>query len=68
LGLRQIRGDPNAELEVGNCRLIMFGRNDFKNMVLKRFDYPKELNGTMEIAFNLKNCDDVGKNISALRI
>ncbi|MDR2246655.1 MAG: hypothetical protein LBE17_08350 [Treponema sp.] len=36
-------GDPNAEFEAGNCRLIMFGRNDFENMVSKRFDYPKEL-------------------------
>jgi catechol-2,3-dioxygenase len=23
-------GEPNADLESGNCRLIMFGRNDFE--------------------------------------
>ena len=52
-------GEPNAELEAGKCRLIMYGRNDFEKMVSKSFDYPKGLNGTMEIAFNMNTYADV---------
>jgi uncharacterized glyoxalase superfamily protein PhnB len=59
-------GDPNAELDAGNCRLIMFGRNDFEKMISKSFDYPKGLNGTMEIAFNLKTYDEVDKEYKRL--
>ncbi|AEF84295.1 glyoxalase family protein [Treponema primitia ZAS-2] len=59
-------GEPNADLEAGNCRLIMFGRNDFENMVSKSFVYPRGLNGTMEIAFNLKTYDAVDKKYKRL--
>jgi uncharacterized glyoxalase superfamily protein PhnB len=59
-------GGPNAEFEAGNCRFIMFGRNNFENMVSKQFNYPKGLNGTMEIAFNLKTYDDVDKEYKRL--
>ena len=54
-------GEPNADLypEFGTCRIIMYGRNDFEKMVSKEFNYPKGLNGTMEIAFNLKKYEDV---------
>jgi catechol 2,3-dioxygenase-like lactoylglutathione lyase family enzyme len=59
-------GDQNAEFKAGNCRLIMFGRKDFKNMVSKEFNYQKGLNGTMEIAFNLKTYDEVDKEYNRL--
>ncbi|MDR1278821.1 MAG: VOC family protein [Treponema sp.] len=59
-------GDANAEFKAGNCRLIMFGRNDFEKMVSKEFNYPKGLNGTMEIAFNLKNYSEVDKEYKRL--
>jgi catechol 2,3-dioxygenase-like lactoylglutathione lyase family enzyme len=61
IGLRTdwIDGDPAPDFEAGNCRLIMYGRKDFEKMVSKAFSYPKGLNGTMEIAFNLKTFDDV---------
>ena len=52
-------GEENADLESGSCRLIMYGRNNFQKMVSKEFNYPKGLNGTMEIAFNLKKYSDV---------
>jgi catechol 2,3-dioxygenase-like lactoylglutathione lyase family enzyme len=52
-------GEPYADFEARKCRLIMYGRNDFEKMVSKTFDYPKGLNGTLEIAFNLKTYDDV---------
>jgi len=59
-------GEPYAEFEAGNCRLIMYGRNDFEKMVSKRFNYPKGLNGTLEISFNQKNYDDVDKEYKRL--
>ena len=52
-------GEENAELEAGKCCLIMYSRNDFEKMVSKTFNYPKGLNGTMEIAFNLDKYEDV---------
>jgi catechol 2,3-dioxygenase-like lactoylglutathione lyase family enzyme len=59
-------GEPNADFSAGKCRLIMFGRNDFEKMVSKGFNYPKGLNGTMEIAFNFKTYDDVDKEYKRL--
>ena len=59
-------GEPNADFDAGNCRLIMFGRSDFENMISKSFNYPKKLNGTMEIAFSLKTYDDVDKEYKRL--
>jgi catechol 2,3-dioxygenase-like lactoylglutathione lyase family enzyme len=69
-------GEKNAELDAalpenGACRLIMYGRNDFESMVSKSFNYPKGLNGTMEIAFNLKTFDEVDsayKRLAALGV
>ena len=52
-------GEPNADLEAGKCKLIMYSRNDFEKMVSKTFNYPKGLNGTMEISLNQKTYDDV---------
>ena len=59
-------GEQNADLKAGKCRLIMYGRDDFEKMVSKTFNYPKTLNGTMEIAFNLNNYDDVDKEYNRL--
>jgi catechol 2,3-dioxygenase-like lactoylglutathione lyase family enzyme len=59
-------GEPNADLEAGKCSLIMYGRNDFEKMVSKEFNYPEGLNGTIEIAFNLNNYDDVDKEYKRL--
>jgi uncharacterized glyoxalase superfamily protein PhnB len=39
----------------------MFGRNNFDNIVSKDFNYPKCLNRTMEIEFNLNNYDEIDK-------
>jgi len=59
-------GEPNADFEAGKCRLIMFGRNDFENMISKSFNYPKGLNGTMEIAFSRETYDEVDKEYRRL--
>ncbi|MDR2709114.1 MAG: VOC family protein [Elusimicrobiota bacterium] len=59
-------GEPNAEFKAGSCRLIMFGRKDFENMVSKKFNYPKGLNGSMEIAFSIKNYGEVDREYKRL--
>jgi len=59
-------GEKNADLEAGKCRLIMFGRTDFEKMVSKAFNYPKGLNGTMEIAFDLNKYEDVDTEFQRL--
>jgi uncharacterized glyoxalase superfamily protein PhnB len=59
-------GEPNADFDAGKCRLIMFGRNDFSKIISKSFDYPKGLNGTVELAFNLKTHADVDKEYNRL--
>lgn len=52
---------PNAELSSGNMRLIMYGRDDFEKMTSQTYTYPKELNGTLELSFDLPNYTDVDK-------
>ena len=59
-------GEPNADFEAGNCRLIMFGRKDFETIIAKSFSYPKGLNGTMEIAFSRTTYEDVDKEYKRL--
>jgi catechol 2,3-dioxygenase-like lactoylglutathione lyase family enzyme len=59
-------GETFTDFETGNCRLRMYGRKDFENMISKSFDYPKGLNGTMVIAFNVKTGDEVDKEYKRL--
>jgi len=50
---------PNVEMTYGNMRLIMFPRKDFEQMASQNFNYPKGLNGTMELTFDLPTFHDV---------
>ena len=59
-------GEPAANFESVNCSLVMYGRNDFENMLSTQFTYPKGLNGTMVIGFNQKSYDDVDKEYKRL--
>jgi uncharacterized glyoxalase superfamily protein PhnB len=59
-------GEAFADFETGNCRLRMYGRKNFENMTSKSFDYPKGLNGTMLIGFNVKTHDEVDKEYKRL--
>lgn len=52
-------GSPNAELSLGDTRLIMYGRSDFEKMVSRTFSYPGGMNGTMELAFDVPAFEDV---------
>jgi len=45
--------EPNAELKADGFRLIMFARDDFEKMTSRSFGYPKGLNGTVELAFEV---------------
>ena len=52
--------------DCGKLPFNIVWKNDFENMVSKSFDYPKGLNGTMEIVFNLETNDDVDKEYKRL--
>lgn len=52
-------GDGNVYLIKDGVLFLMFGRNDFEEMVDKKFIYPKGMNGTFEIALQAKNYSDV---------
>ncbi|MBS7007626.1 VOC family protein [Anaerostipes sp.] len=52
---------PNAELYSGDMRLIMYGRDDFEKMTSRIFGYPKGINGTVELAFDVPAFEDVDR-------
>lgn len=52
-------GAANAELYSDEIRLIMFSRSDFETMTSKQYTYPKGLNGTMELAFDVADFAEV---------
>jgi len=60
------KGEPNAEFQTGECKLIMYGRKDFEKMTSQEYGYPKGNNGTMEIAFEMKTYNDVDKEYKRL--
>ena len=47
--------EANSELKADGFRLIMYGRADFEEMTLRGYGYPKGINGTMELAFEVEN-------------
>ena len=52
-------GDGNVYLKKDGVLFLMYGRSDFEKMCDKRFSYPKDLNGTVEITLQAKNYSDV---------
>jgi len=60
------KGEPNAEFQTGECKLIMYGRKDFEKMTSQEYGYPKGNNGTMEIAFEMKTYEEVDKEYKRL--
>lgn len=59
-------GGPYAEFQTEGARLMMFGRRDFEAMTSQAYDYPKGLNGTMEIAFDFPCFSDVDQEYGRL--
>lgn len=52
-------GGPFAEFKNAGVRFMLFPRKDFEGIVDKQFEYPRGLNGTVEIAFDLPRFKDV---------
>ena len=44
---------PNVEMFLGDCRIILFPRDAFEQMVSQKFQYPQGLNGTMELSLGV---------------
>ncbi len=52
---------PNVEMFLGDCRIILFPRDAFEQMVSQKFQYPQGLNGTIELSFDVLSFADVDK-------
>lgn len=52
---------PNVEMTLDGMRIILFPRSDFEQMLAQKFDYPKGLNGTMELSFDVPTFADVDR-------
>ena len=52
-------GGPLAEFINDGVRFMMFPRREFENIVGRDLEYPKRLNGTMELAIDLPKFEDV---------
>ena len=52
---------PNVEMTLDGMRIILFPRDAFEQMVSQKFQYPKGLNGTMELSFDVPTFADVDK-------
>lgn len=59
-------GGPFARFQTEGTWFMMFGRKDFENMTSQTFDYPKGLNGTIELAFDVPYFSDVDKEYERL--
>jgi catechol 2,3-dioxygenase-like lactoylglutathione lyase family enzyme len=51
----------NVYLEKDGTLFLLYRRSDFENMVNKRFEYAKGLNGHIEIALSVENYAEVDK-------
>lgn len=52
---------PNVEMKLDGMRIILFPRLDFEQMISQRLTYPKGLNGTMELSFDVPTFADVDR-------
>lgn len=52
---------PNVEMHLDNMRIILFPRDDFEQMISRKFDYPTGFNGTMELSFDVPSYSNVDK-------
>lgn len=59
-------GEPNAEFFTEGTRLIMYGKEDFEKMTSQKYNYPQGFNGTMELAFDYPQFEDVDKEFERL--
>ena len=60
-------GGPYAEFQMENgYRLMLYGRKDFEEMISQKPDYPAKINGTMELALDYPEFDDVDKEFDRI--
>ena len=53
--------EPNVELHLAGSRIILFPRTDFEQMTSQQYAYPRGVNGTMELSFDVPTFADVDK-------
>lgn len=56
---------PNVEMTLDGMRLLLFPRQEFERMVSRPFTYPEDVNGTMEISFDVPTFDDVDREFKS---
>ena len=52
---------PDVEMTLDGMRILLFPRKEFEKMVSRRFSYPENINGTMEISFDVPSFADVDR-------
>ena len=57
--------EPNVELRLAGSRIILFPRTDFEQMTSQQYAYPRGVNGTMELSFDVPTFADVDKEYAA---
>ena len=57
--------EPNVELHLAGSRIILFPRTDFEQMTSQQYAYPRGVNGTMELSFDVPTFADVDKEYAA---
>lgn len=60
-------GDGNVYLVKDGVLFLMYGRQDFEKMVSHTFNYPKGINGTIEIALSVASFSEVDRIYNELR-
>ena len=53
--------EPNVELHLAGSRIILFPRTDFEQMTSQQYAYPRGVNGTMELSFDVPTFANVDK-------
>ena len=53
------------ELHLAGSRIILFPRTDFEQMTSQQYAYPRGVNGTMELSFDVPTFADVDKEYAA---
>ncbi len=59
--IKEEENTTNVYLEKDGTLFLLYRRSDFENMVNKRFEYAKGLNGHIEIALSVENYAEVDK-------
>lgn len=53
--------DLDVEMHLDGMRILLFPRESIEKMTSRRFSYPSDINGTMELSFDVPSFADVDK-------